>query len=263
MENFMKYDLNITSVKLAIYIKPGTGTPVHKNRAFHGLAINISQDQDGTKEYKFSDGKTILVGQNEIIYLPKGSSYTVSSKESGSCYAINFDISESVDFEPFSFKTKNSPAFIKAFEKAAELWRNKNISYHMQCKLFLYNIISMMQGEYSSKYMSRNTAGLIAPAVEYIKKNYTNDNICISDLSAMCEISEDYFRKIFKSTFGTSPRKYINELKIVYSKELIKSGLYTVAEAAELSGYTDMSYFSREFKKAFGVCPANYRKSRH
>ena len=117
-----------------------------------------------------------------------------------------------------------------------------------------------MASEYNSKYMTRNTSNLIIPAIEYIKENYTKDDICISSLSEMCGISEDYFRKIFKNTFGISPRKYINELKISHAEELITSEMYTVTEAAELSGYTDMSYFSREFKKAFGICPADYRK---
>lgn len=261
MKNFMNSDFNITNIMLATYVKPGTGEPVHKNRASHGIAVNISQNPNDAKKYVFSDEKVVSVGQNEIIYMPKGSSYTVCSKISGNCYAINFDISENIDFEPFSFKLKNASAFIKEFEKATELWKNKNTAFHMQCKSILYNIISMMQSEYNSKYMARSTANLIAPAVEYIKKNYTNESICISELSAMCDISEDYLRKIFKNTFGISPRKYINDMKISYAKELITSGMYTIAEAAELSGYTDMSYFSREFKKAFGICPADYRKS--
>lgn len=118
----------------------------------------------------------------------------------------------------------------------------------------------MMQNEHTSKYISRSTSSIITPAIKYIKANYTNDDIPISQLSAMCGISEDYFRKIFKIAFSVSPRKYINELKLSYAKELINSGMYTVTEAAELSGYTDMSYFSREFKKAFNVCPAAYKK---
>ena len=36
------------------------------------------------------------------------------------------NISENIDFEPFSFKLKNASAFIKEFEKATELWKNKN-----------------------------------------------------------------------------------------------------------------------------------------
>lgn len=261
MKNFMNYDFNIENIQLAIYVQPGTGSPVHKNRASHGIAINTSSDFDNVKKYVFSDNKTILVGQNEIIYMPKGSSYTISSKKSGICYAINFNISENVDFEPFSFKVKNSLVFIKEFEKAAELWKNKNAAYHMQCKAILYTILSMMQKEHNSKYMANSTSNLIAPAVEYIKKHYTNENISVSKLSAMCNISESYFRIIFRNIYGTSPRKYINELRLSHSKELIKSGMYTVAEAAELSGYIDMSYFSREFKKAFGICPSDCRKN--
>lgn len=261
MKNFMNYDFDITNIGIAIFVEPGKGASVHKNRAMHGLAVNVSKDPEHIKQYIFSGNKTVSVGQNEIIYLPKGSSYTVSSKRSGNCYAINFDIPEHVDFEPFSFKIKNVPAFIKEFEKAAALWKNKSTAYHMQCKASLYHILSMMQREYKSKYMASSTIDLIAPAVEYIKKNYTNENLCIPELAAMCEISEDYFRKTFKITFGISPRKYINELKISYAKELITSEMYTVTEVAELSGYTDMSYFSREFKKAFGLSPDAYRKS--
>ena len=256
MDEFMHYDFNINKIVLAILVPAGAGDATHKNRKSHGLAIH----KDGDKIYTFSDGRKLQVKENDIIYLPKHSNYTVKTKEVGDCYAINFDISENVDSEPFSFKLKNAPAFIKEFEKATELWRNRNTSFHMQCKSILYNILSMMQNEYNSKYIARSTANLIAPAIEYIKKNYTNENISVPELSLMCDISEDYFRKIFKSTFGVTPRKYINEMKISYAKELVSSGIYTITEAAELSGYTDMSYFSREFKKVFGVCPAEYKK---
>ena len=258
MNNFMNYDFNITDIRLAIFVKQGMDAPVHKNRTLHGLAINIDPNN---KTYMFSGGKIILVAQNEIIYLPKGSNYTVSSVRSGNCYAINFDFSENISFEPFTFKAKNAPAFIKEFEKATELWKNKSTAFNMQCKGILYNIISMMQNEHALKYISRSTSNIITPAIEYIKENYTNDDITISQLADMCGISEDYFRKIFKTSFSVSPRKYINELKLSYAKELILSGMYTVTEAAELSGYTDISYFSREFKKAFNTCPAAYKKT--
>ena len=48
-----------------------------------------------------------------------------SSKKSGYCYAINFDISENVVFEPFVFKPKNPHAFIKGFERTTELFQKK------------------------------------------------------------------------------------------------------------------------------------------
>ena len=75
----------------------------------------------------------------------------------------------------------------------------------------------------------------------------------------MCGITPEYFRKLFKSFYGISPLKYINNLKITHAKELLASGMYSVTEAALQSGYIDMSYFSREFKKASGNSPKYYR----
>ena len=56
---------------------------------------------------------------------------------------------------------------------------------------------------------------------------------------------------------GVSPLAYINSLKITRAKELLLSGMYTVTEVAFMSGYSDISHFSREFKKSTGVSPRN------
>ncbi len=258
MQNFMNYDFNIASVTHAMFVKPGKGVAVHKSRPFHGIALNLNEND--VKQYVFENGKTVCIGQNEIIYLPKTSDYTVHCNASGNCYAINFDLCEEIHFQPFSFKIKNVPAFIREFEKATELWKNKRIAFQMGCKSVLYNILSMMQTEYNLKYTTQTTAALIAPAAEYIHAHYNEDCASITALAKMCGISEDYFRKLFKNIYGMSPRKYINERRLSYAREILKSGLYTVAESAEASGFTDMSHFSREFKKAFGVCPSEYTK---
>ena len=67
--------------------------------------------------------------------------------------------------------------------------------------------------------------------------------------------------KPFKSFYGISPIEYINNLKIILAKELLESNMYSVTEAAIRAGYTEMSHFSREFKKATGVSPIEYKKS--
>jgi AraC-like DNA-binding protein len=76
----------------------------------------------------------------------------------------------------------------------------------------------------------------------------------------MCGITPEYFRKIFKSFYGSSPLIYINNLKITRAKELFESGMYSVSEVAAHSGYSDISYFSREFKSATGLSPTEYAK---
>lgn len=255
MKDFMEYDFNIEKILLACYVGEGTGMKIHRNRSGHGLAFHTS----GVKTYIFDDSTKITVRPNEIIYLPKHSNYEVYDEVAGDCYAINFDISEEKSFAPFRIKIKNIVSVLAHFKTSKSVWEYKSHGYIMKCKAELYQVIYNIQQEYFSEYLSNDNLEKIKPGIEYIHREYNKQHISIENLSAMCGITPEYFRKIFRTHFGTSPVKYINELKMSHAKELLASGMYSVTEAALQSGYTDMSYFSREFKKNMGYAPKNYR----
>ncbi len=254
MENFMDYDFDIKNIVLACYIAPGMGDDFHKDRPSHGLALHLG----GEKEYVFSSGKKIIVEKGDIIYLPKGSTYKVAALAIGGCFAINFNISEEITFNSFVIKTKNTEEFKNLFKSAEQAWKQKHSGFEMKCKGELYNILYNLIQEYNLGYISKTKLSIIRPAVDYIHKNYTSELLNVSELSKMCNITPEYFRHIFKTNYGVSPIKYINSLKIQRAKELLESGLYRVSDTAELSGYSDISHFSREFKKATGVMPSQF-----
>lgn len=253
MKNFMGYDFNIDRITFACYVAKGTGTPVHTDRKTHGLAFY----EVGNSCISFGQND-IETKQNSIIYLPKGSDYIVNGVSDKGCYAINFEIEEKVDFKPFLFTTKNKAGFLERFKNADAVWKSQTPGCQMKCKALLYNIIADMQNEFRLGYIAKSTSEIIAPAIDYIHKNYTEDNISINLLAQLCNISETYFRQIFRKSYGVSPLKYINNLKITRAKELILSGMYSISDVALLSGFHDESYFSREFKKATGFSPKNY-----
>ena len=256
MNNFMNYDFKIDSIVFAGHIPAGAGSPVHKDRSSHGLAVNIY----GEKEYHFSDGQTLVLKANNIIYLPKHSTYTVSSKIPGDCYAINFDVDEDIECEPFVISIKKHNAVIGFFHIAQKVWQQKTVGYHLKCKAELYNIIYTMHQEYFSDYSPKSKFAIIKPAVDYIHTKYTDTPVNIAALSEMCNISTEYLRRIFKSVYGVTPIAYINNLKITRAKELLKSQMYSISDVAFLSGFNEISCFSREFKKMTGISPSDYKK---
>ena len=255
MENFINHNFNISKIAAVCFVAPGSGTPIHKDRPNHGLAMHMG----GEKYYAFSNGKKLLVRQGDIIYLPKGADYVVESVMYGSVYAINFDLSETVDFSPFVMKVKNFGTFYESFKQAETAWRTKKQGFEMKCKSILYTIILDMIKEYSHGYVPTKTEEIIAPAVTYIHSEYTGETINVAKLAKLCDVSETYFRKIFLAAKGCSPVDYINNLKLSRAKELLSSGLYSVSEAAEQSGFHDESYFSRFFKKQIGISPSKYK----
>ena len=251
MFEIFQNELNIQKIALACYVPKGCGNKKHFNRQNHGLAFNCS----GRKEFVFSDGKRITVDKNRIIYLPKNSTYIVESSEIGDCYAINFDIDSNCSFEPFSVCAKNSLNLLELFKNAEQVWTSKTTGYNLKCKSLLYEIIYLMQTEHHYKYIDKQKGQIINPAVLFIHNEYLRSEIYVSELAKMCNITPEYFRKIFKCLYGTSPAKYIIDLKLEHAKELLSSGQYSVTEAMLLSGYDNSAYFSHQFKKKYGISP--------
>ena len=260
MDNFFTLDFDIISVQLSTYVNNFNTKPRHINRPTHGLVLYANDRPDDKRIYTFDDGRSLLVGQNELIYIPQHSNYTVSSTIPGGCYAINFTLAQEVNIPPFIFKPKNLSVIVNYFKSTVKTWQAKKTAYHMECKANLYNIITLLQNEYHLQYTSPKNRDTISPAIEHIHKSYLTESLSIAELARFCDISENYFRIIFKNIYGTSPQKYINSLRIAHFKELITSGLYSISEAAEMSGYTDLCYFSRVFKKAEGITPSEFSK---
>lgn len=254
MEQFITDDIRVDEALLACFVAAGSGTRLHKDRQSHGLAMYAS----GQAKYVFDDGKELIAKKNQIIYLPKHSFYEVVPIEEGDCYAVNFTVMPDRQCDAEVFRPKNPAPLLDAFAKAKTAWTAKTEGYLLKVKSLLYDILYALLREKRLSYISRQKADVITPAVRLIHENYASENLTIARLSRMCGITPEYFRRIFASVYGISPKRYIENLKLTRAKELLQSGMYSVTEAATLSGYTDMSHFSRCFKKYTGVAPKNF-----
>ena len=82
-------------------------------------------------------------------------------------------------------------------------------------------------------------------------------DIKISDIARECYVSVSTFRRLFTKYYGISPIQYRNQLRIKHATMLLGDGEYTVAEVAELSGFSSENYFCRLYKKTVGYTPTN------
>ncbi len=258
MINLMHSEITFDNHFFSCYVFPGTASKVQKNRQWYGFAFVT----EGCSKIIFSSGEVFVCKKNDIIFFPKGSSYNsfeINPDIPYSCYAINFDIIEGYDEKPFIIHAKNSAKFLDLFKRTEKTFRTKKQWYLLRCKSLLYEILYNIYIEYTSEYQNSKQLKIIEPSVSYIHKNYYCEELKITELAKMCKITPEYYRKIFKATYGCSPTKYIIDLRLQRANELLSSGLYTVTETMELSGYTDPSYFSRQFKKKYGVPPQSIK----
>ena len=73
--------------------------------------------------------------------------------------------------------------------------------------------------------------------------------------------SYDYVRKLFKKEIGVTPHKFLNDLRLQIAAQYLSysdQGGPNVTEIAHLCGFREPLYFSRMFKKKYGVSPSAY-----
>jgi transcriptional regulator GlxA family with amidase domain len=79
------------------------------------------------------------------------------------------------------------------------------------------------------------------------------------ELARSVNLSTSRFRHIFKAEVGTSPARYLRTLRLERAREMVKTSLLSVKQIMASTGITDRSHFDREFKKAYGLTPVQYR----
>lgn len=96
--------------------------------------------------------------------------------------------------------------------------------------------------------------------VSYIQQNYTG-KILLREFGEQFHLSEKYISRYFKDHFHITLSQYVTYLRLEHAKQMLQETNISVTEVAMQSGYQNISYFIRSFKKTYGVSPLKYRKS--
>lgn len=80
-------------------------------------------------------------------------------------------------------------------------------------------------------------------------------------------LNYDYVRKLFKKETGVTPHEHLTHARMLRAKSILLSGVtnrysdFSVTQIAEACGYAEPLYFSRVFKKYYGVAPSHYLRN--
>lgn len=82
----------------------------------------------------------------------------------------------------------------------------------------------------------------------------------IKRLSEISKKSDKHISRNLKKYFNTTPSEYVNNLRINYASNLLINTNTPVIDICYMSGFQNLSYFYRVFKKTFNLSPKEFRK---
>lgn len=100
----------------------------------------------------------------------------------------------------------------------------------------------------------------LKPVFTYIETHYS-EKITLEELSASVHMNKNYFCRFFKEKAGKTPFSYLTEYRINQSCSQLLNTSLPITEIALNTGFENMSYFIRQFRRYRGCTPSEFRRS--
>lgn len=152
----------------------------------------------------------------------------------------------------------------KIFEIIAELLRlnkQKVPAYRFGTKALLLQIISLFfqyDLEQNNTSLQKNTT-LNREILTYISEHYST-NLTLGEIANKFHMSYKYFSRYFKNTFHSTLSEYIMKLRMERAELLLSTTELAITEISMQTGFNNISFFIRCFKKTYGCSPLQYRQ---
>lgn len=127
-------------------------------------------------------------------------------------------------------------------------------------RLFQYDYLDVDDSKVPIESHQHFQDELLEGIITYIDKMVCYP-ISIDELCSKFSVSRSSLQTLFKNNLNTSPKKYINDLKLSKSKQLIKENKYTISEIAFMLGFNSIHYFSRAFTQYYEMRPSEYAQT--
>ena len=223
----------------------------HSCRSKHAFIYTVSGMMKNT--FVKENNRQIDVKAGELIFIPQNCDYIGTYfKEDTEIKIIQFNIvGENLPSYLCAPQKIILPEAQKLFDDMLTPLHTADAShpfYHLSCIYELLWKIDISDSKLPSKYKK------LQPAFSEITEFY-NDNKKIAYYAFLCNMSEANFRRRFHEYTQQTPIEYRNNVRLNHARMKLQSGLYNVSEVAEDCGFTNLSFFTRLYKKKFGHTP--------
>lgn len=234
-------------------------------------------ERHNSYELTFVDNGTLETSIDGVNYKLNPSDLIIYGKNQFHTQAVNNDLSCSYLTIMFDMKCDDDSLICnKVFNCRKELYEAvrrfaKNISSQIPyskdlilsnfneiiIRLFQYDYLDIDDSKLPIESHQHFQDELLEGILDYIQKMIAHP-VNIEEICSKFSVSRSSLQTLFKNNLNISPKKYINDLKLSKSKQLIKENKYTISEIAFMLGFSSIHYFSRAFTQHYEISPSEY-----
>lgn len=229
------------------------------------------------------DLEPFTVNQGDIIVVPPGQLHSIEQSDACSMEYENIifqlsmlmtvqgDICTEKFFQPLlqrqigipNHYTPQSPVYpvlSGCLDTMDNICRDFGAGYEFAIKGQLFTFFHALISSVSAPLPRHQNKSLdrLKDILKYVETNYA-DKISIADAADICGFSQSHFMKFFKNNMDVSFTDYLNDYRLTMAARLLVSSSDTIVNVAAETGFDNLSYFNRLFKRKYGCTPTAFR----
>lgn len=219
------------------------------------IIVNLSGEGTVT-----ADGKNYPFKEGTVICIPPRVSHFKQASEG--CFTdlylqFSGQLLDSVS-EPFSIEDDDTRTITLLVETMQRIYTKKK-NYQPICDHLLKAVTELLSARFEAD---------LEPSIEHLTTmmatGFSDADFSLATVVEQSGYCADHLRRLFKKHLGVSPLEYLTSLRLNYAKKLLLKNAdlnHTVTTVAAMSGFSDVSYFSRLFKKYTNSSPLEFMKA--
>lgn len=222
------------------------------------------------------DGKAYTIREKEIMIYGPGQKHvqSASGEEMLSYVTVRFQMQENGRVEDEDWRkillNRVFPYQKKTYSLIKSLVQENSGGVPYMDSLMVCMLTEILVRLLQSEYVEpSSTAGnivrqnyqdeLFGRVISYIEKRIC-EPLTVADICQAFSLSRSSVQLLFKNAVNQSPKRYISDLKLERSCQLLRENKYTISEITQKLGYSSIHYFSNAFHQKYHVSPSEYAK---
>ncbi len=148
------------------------------------------------------------------------------------------------------------------FEAICDIFLKKPAGYELEIKSQLLHLFFLLYGHVPYQKNDPTHSEItdkLKLVLQFIQDHYQR-TVTVQELADLCHFSEYHFMRFFKRHMNMTCIEYMNQYRLEMASRQLAGTELPITSIALESGFNNISYFNRVFKKKFGVTPKEYRK---
>ena len=201
------------------------------------------------------NGKPVPFEPVSICIVPEGVAYERSTLEED-ILVIHFHLLNYAMEQIQVFRISDPDKYEALFTKALQLKCENNPGSTYLVTAVLYEILGALTHDVG--FATDPKDNRIITSADYMRQHFEDPGLSIEGLAKQASVSPAYYRREFRRLYSTSPKEYLDTLRINYARSLLETGYFSQKEIAARCGISDVGYFRTMFKKKTGKSIKQY-----